>query len=73
MIHDLSSVRPDGFYARLGLSRGDILLAVNGETLNGPGAMARVLDMFQQEEKLELLLNGVGGTPRHLRVDISPE
>jgi hypothetical protein len=29
--------------------------------------------MFQQEEKLELLLNGVGGTPRHLRVDISPE
>lgn len=67
----VTAVQPDGFYARVGLARGDVIREVNGIRLNGRDALEDVAGALQWESSLHVLVES-DGELRRLLVDFPP-
>jgi len=67
----LTGIQPNGFYARLGLSVGDVLLEVNGIRLNTPESIERAIEIFKKDTSINLWVNNDGELQR-FRVDMTP-
>jgi len=67
----LTTVQPSGFYGRLGLAAGDILLEVNGMQLNTPDTINNVIGIFMEESSFDLTVNQ-SGTLQRIQIDMAP-
>jgi len=65
---ELQNVRPDGFYARLGLREGDLVESINGVTFDAPDASGALLRELARSPQIELSVERSDGTPERITV-----
>jgi general secretion pathway protein C len=65
---ELSKIKPGSLYEKAGLQDGDVLMELNGVTIDNPSASKQLLDAFTNAEDIELKVRDPSGQTKSMRV-----
>jgi general secretion pathway protein C len=65
---ELSKIKPGSMYEKAGLQDGDVLMELNGVTIDNPSASKQLLDAFTQAKDIELKVRDPSGQTKSMNV-----
>lgn len=68
---ELSKIKEDSFFQKVGLNEGDIVTSLNGIPIDSPSASAQLLQAFTSSENIVADVLDSSGQPRTINVDPS--
>ncbi len=66
---ELSQIKPDSFFEKIGLKNGDVVTSVNGLLIDDPSAQRQLLEAFTSAEELVADVTSADGTTRQIKAD----
>ena len=66
---ELSQIKPDSFFEKIGLRNGDVVTSVNGLLIDDPSAQRELLEAFTTAEELVAEVTAADGTTRQIKAD----
>ena len=66
---ELSQIKPDSFFEKIGLKNGDVVTSVNGLLVDDPSAQRELLEAFTSAEELVADVTSADGTTRQIKAD----
>ena len=66
---ELSQIKSDSLFEKIGLKNGDVVTSINGMLINDPSAQKELLLAFTSAEELVAEVTAANGTTRQIRAD----
>ena len=66
---ELSQIKPDSFFEKIGLKNGDVVTSVNGLLVDDPSAQRQLIEAFTSAEELVADVTSADGTTRQVKAD----
>jgi len=66
---ELSQIKSDSFFQKIGLKNGDVVTSINGLVIDDPSAQKELLEAFTTADELVAQVTGANGTTREIRAD----
>jgi type II secretory pathway component PulC len=66
---ELSQIKSDSFFEKIGLRNGDVVTSINGLVIDDPSAQKELLQAFTTADELVAQVTGANGTTREIKAD----
>jgi general secretion pathway protein C len=66
---ELSQIKSDSLFEKIGLKNGDVVTSINGMLINDPAAQKELLQAFTGAAELVADVTAANGTTRQIRAD----
>ncbi len=66
---ELSQIKSDSFFQKIGLKNGDVVTSINGLVIDDPSAQKELLEAFTTADELVAQVTGANGTTREIKAD----